>query len=104
SVFVIQYLLIFRLFEVNASLSILIWAMSLVFLALAVIPSVTLIELGIRGEVSLQLIGIFAANNLGILLTSVSVWFINLIVPALFGSVLILTLKIFKRRNKANGF
>jgi hypothetical protein len=102
-VFVTQYLLLFRLFDVNASMSNLIWAISLVFLALAVIPSVTLIELGIRGEISLQLIGIFAANNLGILLTSVSVWFINLILPALAGSLLILSIKVFKRRTITNG-
>jgi hypothetical protein len=72
--------------------------MSLVFLALAVIPSITLVELGIRGEISLHLIGIFAGNNLGILLTSVSVWFINLIMPALAGSLLILSIKIFKQK------
>jgi len=72
--------------------------MSLVFLALAVIPSITLVELGIRGEISLQLIGIFAGNNLGILLTSGSVWFINLIMPALAGSLLILSIKIFKQK------
>jgi hypothetical protein len=97
-VFIIQYLLLFNLFSVNASFYNLIWGMSLVFLALAVIPSITLVELGIRGEISLQLIGIFAGNNLGILLTSVSVWFINLIMPALAGSLLILSIKIFKQK------
>ncbi len=102
-VFIIQYLLLFRLFDVNAALSNLIWAMSLVFLALAAIPSITLVELGIRGEVSLQLISIFAGNNLGILLTSVSVWFINLIMPALAGSLLMLSIKVFKRRRKTHG-
>ncbi len=68
------------------------------FLALAVIPSITLVELGVRGEISLQLIGIFAANNLGILLTSISIWFMNLIMPALAGSVLMLSIKVFKRK------
>jgi len=97
-VFIIQYLLLYNLFSVNVSFYNLIWGMSLVFLALAVIPSITLVELGIRGEISLQLIGIFAGNNLGILLTSVSVWFINLIMPALAGSLLILSIKIFKQK------
>ncbi|MEJ0103260.1 MAG: hypothetical protein WDO19_12180 [Bacteroidota bacterium] len=39
-------------------------------------------------------------NELGIGLTTVSVWFINLIIPALIGSLLILGIKIFRNRNE----
>ena len=98
-VFTTQYLLVSRFFEVNIPLFQFIWSLSLVFLVLAVIPSVTLIELGIRGEVSLLLLGMFTTNNLGILLTSVTVWFINLVVPAFIGSALILSIKVFKRKH-----
>ncbi len=100
-VFVIQYILVFRLFNVAVPFDTLFWIMSLVFLTLALIPSITLVEVGIRGEVSLQLVGLFTSNSLGILLTSVSVWFVNLIIPAMAGSILILSLKIFKRNHKA---
>ena len=99
-VFATQYILLFRLFEVNISVAEGFWVMSLVFLALAIIPTIALIEVGLRGQISLQLVGLFAANNLGILLTSISVWFINLIVPALTGSLLILSIKLFKRQNE----
>ncbi|RYY41813.1 MAG: hypothetical protein EOO08_01400 [Chitinophagaceae bacterium] len=98
AVFVIQYLLAFRLFSVTVSLLPAVGVMSLVFLALAVIPSVVLLEVGIRGQVSLQLIGLFSANSLGILLTSVTIWLVNLVLPALAGSILILGIKIFKQR------
>ncbi|WP_165917134.1 lysylphosphatidylglycerol synthase domain-containing protein [Flaviaesturariibacter aridisoli] len=98
AVFVIQYLLAFRLFSVTVSLLPAVGVMSLVFLALAVIPSVVLLEVGIRGEVSLKLIGLFSANSLGILLTSVTIWLINLVIPALAGSILILGIKLFKQR------
>jgi hypothetical protein len=37
---------------------------------------------------------------LGITLTSVTVWFINLILPALVGSILILSVKVFNRNNE----
>ena len=98
AVFVIQYLLAFRLFSVTVSLLPAVGVMGLVFLALAIIPSVVLLEVGIRGEVSLKLIGLFSANSLGILLTSVTIWLINLVIPALAGSILILGLKLFKQR------
>jgi hypothetical protein len=99
SVFVIQYILLFRLFDVGVEAVTLFWVMSLVFLTLAIIPTIAVVvEFGIRGEVCLQLVGLFTANSLGIVLTSATIWFINLIIPALAGSLLILSIKIFKRR------
>lgn len=101
AVFVLQYILLFWLFEVEVSAATLIWSMSLVFLALAVIPTLAVVvEFGVRGEVCLQVVGLFTTNSLGILLTSVSIWVVNLIIPALVGSLLILGIKIFNRRER----
>lgn len=99
-VFAIQYILLFHLFEVYVPTLTLFWVMSLVFLVLAVIPSITLVEIGVRGEISLLLVGLYTSNHLGILLTSVSIWLINLIIPALAGSVLILSIRVFKKRKE----
>ena len=100
NVFVMQYILLFRLFEVTVPVVTLFWVMCLVFLALAVIPSITLVEIGVRGEVSLLLVGMFTTNSLGIVLTSVAIWLINLIIPALAGSILMLGLRAFKKRKE----
>jgi MFS family permease len=100
-VFMIQYILVFRLFEVNVPVATAFWIMSLVFLALAIVPTIALVEVGVRGEITLQLMRLISANSLGITLTSVTIWFINLILPALFGSILILSVKIFNRNNEA---
>ncbi len=100
-VFIIQYYLLFRLFNVDIPWWQGWWAVSVSFLVMAVIPTIALFtDLGLRGQVSLKLIGLFSQNDLGIGLTSVSIWFINLIIPALAGSVLILGIKkIFKNSN-----
>lgn len=100
-VFIIQYYLLFRLFDVDVSWWQGWWAVSLSFLVMAVIPTIALItDLGLRGKVSLQLLGMFSSNQLGISLTAVSIWFINLIIPAIAGSLLILSIrKIFKNKN-----
>jgi len=99
-IFVAQYFLLFSLFEVHASAGVVWSVMSVVFLTLAVVPTIALVEIGLRGKISLQLMALFTANGLGVLLTSVSIWFINLIIPALAGSVLILSIKVFKRKNE----
>jgi MFS family permease len=100
-VFLIQYYLLFRLYNVDVSWWQGLWAVSVSFLIMAVIPTIALFtDLSLRGQVSLKLIGLFSGNNLGIGLTSVSIWFINLIIPALAGSLLILSIKrIFKNNN-----
>ncbi|MGZ8554218.1 MAG: lysylphosphatidylglycerol synthase transmembrane domain-containing protein [Chitinophagaceae bacterium] len=93
-VFIIQYYLLFQLFDVHVSLWQSWWAVSVSFLIMAVIPTIALFtDLGLRGKVSLMLLGMFSSNNLGIGLTAVSIWFINLIIPALAGSLLILSIK-----------
>jgi hypothetical protein len=68
---------------------------SAMFLMLAVIPSVSLAELGIRGKTSLYIFGIFSTNSLGILVASGVVWLINIIFPALAGSLILLGVKLF---------
>ena len=99
-IFAVQYYLLFSFFDVSIGWWQSFWAVSLSFLILAVIPGFALIDLGIRGEVGLKVVGLFSVNALGIGLTTVTVWFINLIIPALTGSVLILGLKVFKKRDE----
>jgi len=97
-VFIVQYVLIYYLFNVNVPIQSILLVMGLVFLAMAVIPTVALIEIGLRGEISIMLMGLFSANTLGIGFSSITVWFMNLILPAIIGSLLILNLRIFKKR------
>lgn len=95
-IFIIQYILLFYLFEVNVPVATIVTVMSVVFLAMAVIPSIALVEVWLRGEISIRLMGLFSLNTLGIGFTSVTVWFINLILPAIAGSLLLLSLRIFR--------
>jgi uncharacterized membrane protein YbhN (UPF0104 family) len=100
-VFIVQYYLLFRLFDVEVSLWHCWSAVSVSFLVMAIIPTIALFtDLGLRGTVILKLLGLFSGNSLGIGLTAMSIWFINLIIPALAGSLLILGIKrIFKNKN-----
>jgi hypothetical protein len=101
-VFVVQYFLLFRLFEVNIEWWECFWAVSVIFLVLAIIPTFAIAELGLRGKVSLKLIGLFSTNSLGISMATATIWIINLVMPAIAGSLLILSVKIFKYRNERN--
>lgn len=99
-VFVAQYYLLFSLFNVSLS-ALTVWStISVLFLAMAVIPTIALAEVGLRGKISLQLLAKFSPNSLGVALTAVTIWLINLVVPAIVGSILFLSTKVFKRKNE----
>jgi Lysylphosphatidylglycerol synthase TM region len=101
-VFGIQYFLLFRLFGVEVDWWQSFWSMSIIFLVLAVIPTFAIAELGIRGEVTVNVLKLFTVNALGITLATATIWFINLILPAVAGSILILGIKVFKQKNEAS--
>lgn len=87
-VFLIQYYSLFQFFGVDISLSIACITTAFVFLSMALIPAMALADLGLRGQLSLWIVGAFSANSLGIVLTTTTIWFINLILPAIVGGVL----------------
>jgi hypothetical protein len=98
-VFLLQYLLVFPVFGVFLGTGQVVWGMSLVFLVMAIVPTFTfLTELGLRWEVSIQVLELFSRNTLGIFAVSLGIWLINLIIPALIGSLLILGIKLFKSK------
>ena len=102
-VFIAQYYLLFQLFSVNIGWWQIFWAVSVSFLVMAVIPTFAIAELVLRGEVSIKLIGLFSSNVLGIWMTSMTIWLVNLILPAMVGSLLILSIKkIFRNRNEVS--
>lgn len=100
-VFIVQYYLLFRLFDVPVLWWQEFWAVSVSFLVLAIIPTIAIIELFQRRMIINTIVGIYSANELGITLTTAGIWFINLIVPAITGSLLILSIKkIFKSKDE----
>ncbi len=100
-VFIVQYYLLFRLFDVDISWWQTFWAVSVSFVVMAVIPSITLIEPVQRGFVMGTIITLYSPNMLGIGFTATGIWFINLFVPAAVGSLLILGItKMKKNKNE----
>ncbi|HZH65880.1 MAG TPA: hypothetical protein VEY10_13380, partial [Flavisolibacter sp.] len=98
-VFLLQYIALFYFFGIDVAAISIVTVMSVVFLSLAVIPSIALLEVGLRGQVSLELMGMFSTNSLGIGLTSVTIWAINLVLPALVGTLLLINIKLLSKND-----
>jgi MFS family permease len=96
-VFVVQYVLLLQVFEVSISFTDAACMVGVMFLLLAIVPTIALAELGFRGKLSLQLFGLFSTNTVGIVATAAGIWIINLIIPAIAGSLFILGIRLFRK-------
>jgi uncharacterized membrane protein YbhN (UPF0104 family) len=96
-VFSAQYYLLFLFFDIHVSIPESLMLSSAIFFVLAIIPTIALAELGVRGAVAIYFLGSYTDNELSILASSYSLWCINLALPALLGLVFLPQLNFFKK-------
>ena len=96
-VFVLQYIFMLQLLQVEQNVWSGFWIITVMFWILAIIPSFAIADLGIRGTVAKTLFS-YSSNTIGILTATFGIWFVNLFIPALIGSLLILGIKIKKEK------
>lgn len=104
AVFSAQFYLLLQLFGVTVSYP---WAMALialVYFIMAIIPTVALTELGVRGSVAIYLFGLWSAKaglpagsaDAGVFAASTLLWMVNIAIPALAGAVFAFKLRFFR--------
>jgi hypothetical protein len=99
TIFLIQYYLLFSLFNIPLLPEQVFTGVSVMFVLMTIVPTLTfLTDLGFRWIAGIQIFQVYTMNIAGILAVSLGVWLINLIIPALVGSLLILRIKLFQTR------
>ncbi|TMI92572.1 MAG: flippase-like domain-containing protein [Bacteroidetes bacterium] len=96
-VFATQYFLLFRFFGVEVNWWQGFWATAIVFFVMAVTPTIELFEVVKKMYITKEIFAIFTVNTLAIGFVTTTIWFINLVIPATIGSLLILGIKFFKK-------
>ena len=91
--FFVQFYILLLMFKVNIALYQAFISIALTYLFLFVVPVFAFSELGIRASLAVFFIGMYSINYPGILAASIFLWIINLALPAIGGSLLILTKK-----------
>lgn len=96
-VFIVQYSLAFKIFKISLSPLEVFGSVSVVFLIVAIVPSLAQItELGVRWEASMELVGVFSTNMIGVFSASFTIWVINLVLPAIIGMFFLWKVRMFK--------
>lgn len=97
-VFILQYILMLKVMNVQVDWSLSFWIMTVFFLVMAMAPTIGFLELPIRATATVELFGMYSSNIIGIQAAAFSIWIINLAIPALIGSILVFGIKLFKER------
>jgi len=104
-IFSTQFFLLIRLFGAELPLSQGMILIPVIYLVMTLVPSIALIDLGIRGSVSIFIIGLYfqksgfnpGDSELAILTSSTVLWLVNLIIPAILGTFFVFNLKFFRK-------
>jgi len=97
-VFVVQYILLLQVMQTGIGSITGFWLISVFYLVLAIAPTFGFIELPVRAKASWEILRYYSNNELGVGAAALGIWFINLVIPAIIGSLLILSIKIVKSK------
>jgi uncharacterized membrane protein YbhN (UPF0104 family) len=98
-VFVAQYMLLLHAMGVELNWWTCFWTITVFYLLVTAAPSLGLVELPLRITALWALLKYHTSNEIGVSGAALSIWIINLVLPALAGSFLILGVKIFRGKN-----
>ena len=91
-----QYLLLLNVMGIDINSQVSFWLLTVFYLIMAMAPTIGFAELPVRATASVELFKLFTPNIVGIQAAALGIWLINLVLPAVIGSVLILGVKITK--------
>ena len=93
-IFVIQYTWAVKMLNIPIA-NIDLWvALGVLFLLLSIIPSISLTDLVIRGQLIVVLLEPFYSNSLMLICLSTIIWVVNFLLPAIIGAVLLINFRI----------
>jgi uncharacterized membrane protein YbhN (UPF0104 family) len=95
AVFSFQYYLVFHLLIPEIPLYDVLMMVFVMFFIQSALPSLDLLDVGVRNLTSVTLFAYVTDQKIAVMAAVTSIWLINLIIPAILGSVFVFKLKFF---------
>ncbi len=95
-VFTLQFYLLLKLFGITLPYLDAMIMITIIFYVMTLVPTFFLTELAVRGSVAITFLGALTSNETGIVSSTISLWLINLALPALIGSIFVFTFRFRK--------
>jgi len=90
AIIIVQYWLIFKVIGLEVDLFQTFIAISIMLFVLSIIPTISLVELGLRWQISILVFDPYTTNVFGLTMGVTLIWVLNMIVPAGIGALLML--------------
>lgn len=97
-IFILQYMLLLQVMDVGIAYQVSFLLLTIFYLVMTVAPTIGFTELPVRATASVIIFKLFSNNIVGIQASAFGIWLINLVLPAVLGSLLIFGIKIMKER------
>ena len=97
-VFVLQYVLLMHVMQVEVAGWLCFCLLTIFYMVITIIPSLGFVELPVRVTTAWVIFKMYTSNELGIGVASMGIWLINVVLPAMVGSLLLLNIKIIKEK------
>lgn len=99
-IFSVQYVLLIKMLQPDMVFSQSLLAVFAVFFLQTITPSVALLELPMRGNIAVYIWGFLQVNFVVSLASTFLLWMLNIVIPALIGMIIILSINIVKSFDK----
>ena len=95
AVFTTQYCLIIYLLVPEIALFDMVMMIFILFFIQSALPSLDLLDIGVRSMTATYFFGFITDQDIAIMAATACIWLVNLIIPAILGSVFVLKLNFF---------
>ncbi|WCT12209.1 lysylphosphatidylglycerol synthase domain-containing protein [Mucilaginibacter jinjuensis] len=95
AVFTFQYYLILHLLVPEMQPLPMVMMVLILFFVQSILPSLDLLDVGVRGATATMFFAYITNQQVAVIAAVSSIWFINLIVPAILGSIFVFKMKFF---------
>ncbi len=94
AIFMMQYWYVAHLLKMEIAWTILILSLAILFLCLSILPTLSITELVVRGQLLILILTPFYSNKVNIVSLSSIIWGINFLIPSIIGTSLLLGYRI----------
>jgi hypothetical protein len=98
-VFTSQYCLIIHLLVPEIPIADMIMMIFILFFIQSALPSLDLLDVGVRSMTATYFFAFITSQEVAIIASTTLIWLVNLIIPAIIGSVFVLKLNFFDKSN-----
>ena len=95
-IFLSQYIFLAYFLHISIPMLTLVMSLSIMFLCLSILPTLSITEWAVRGQLLIMILTPFYSNNLTIVALSSIIWGINFLTPSIIGTILLLGYRLQK--------